>query len=102
MEKGKESILIVQVQRGRRQGGGRLLKVTIKQADVRNEEEGGVRDASEISAGVGAAFTGEKTRVGMGSQRPCWEFEGARCPTVGQAGWKLVAQIFIWDLLTCT
>lgn len=63
---------------GRRQRGGRRLKVTIKQADVRNEEEGGVRDASEISAGVGAAFTGEKTGEGMGIQRLCWEFEDAR------------------------
>lgn len=37
----------------------------------------------------------------MGSQRLCWEFEGARYPAVGQAGWRLAAQIFIWDL-TCT
>ena len=43
--------------------------------------------------GVVAAFTAEKTGVGMGIQRPCHEFEGARAfhcwSAVGHSGWKL-------------
>ena len=82
--------------------------MAVKQADVRNQEEGGVHDASEIFAGVGAAFTGEKTGVGMGIQRPCRVRGYKGIPLlVRQLGtvagsWGLVAQISIWDFLTCT